>query len=499
MPKRAYGDVAHDGHVTQWHRWQDKPNMRYMPAYWQAPSSIFTGLDVPSYCCTDMASLIETVTRNELFTFCNDLLSQDDFDYADELLGNNSSIPYLTKSGKVPALRLSAKRKSGFLIPASSWLYPGQPDTTLLNEVNWIFGLFGFQSVTIPSLSEKVLRATLPEILHLSRSSIGVRSTISEHGTQARIDKAEVRFYEEANAYDKNKAYLFHSRCVPSPYMAPLYLYRPTLSELDRFPTYFVQCDFVVCPTVVAPLLIDGKNPQCMGEVLTRYLWREQLEDILDAGYKLVTIHGGYAWREMSGFMEMWGEILWEKYLIAKAHSDYAGLVVKRMMHGVPGRMLRDPYRYVLAPAKDAQEGDVPIQLHWRREGDKIFSDWVAHREYDRESTALTPIGDYIKMKMAQELYHRMRDEHRNGNVVIKSYVDMYATAYPSKLGNMGAGLGQWKTKQYKNVIADGTKFIGWNVEEQENEMIAPGCAAEKRIKLWQKYHKVLEEKGIRL
>jgi hypothetical protein len=500
MARRAMGDIAHDGHVAQWHQWNDTPHMRYMPTRWEAStSSIFTQSAVPLFQCADVQGLIETVSHHELFCVCYDLLSGKDIFSVDDLLGDARSTPYLTKAGKVPALRVSSRHKSGFLIPASTWLWQEQPDRELIETLTWLFKRVGYQSTTPPSLSEKLLRSTLPEVLHISRPSIGVRRVFFEEGTQARIDKAEVAFYEEVFAHDENKAYLYHSRSVPSPFMAPIYLYRPLFTELAHYPTFFVQVDMVVRHVSIAPFLVEGKPPQETGEVLTRWLWKEELEDCLEAGYKLVAIHGGYAFREMSGFMEEWAGYLWELLIDAKQYSDYAAKIVKAMMVGVPGRFLREPKRYELVPVQDAQEGDIPIHLKWSKEGDKLFSDYVAHPVYDREATALTPVGDYIKMQCARELYHRMRDEQRFGNKVIKSYVDNYVTAFASKLGNFGAGIGQWKTKRYKHVIADGTKLIGWNTQTQENEMIAPGCSGEARIKLWQKYYKVLAEKGLHL
>lgn len=492
MASRATGDVVHDGHVAQWHRWQEQPNLRYMPTYWQAPNAIFTQLSVPSFRAENLQELIETVAKNELFLLADNLLNQNEFSYADDLLGHECAVPYLTSNGTLPALRVRHKRKSGFLVSAATWLWTHDLSERLVRELEFIFNLFGFQATTPASLSEKEARKTLPDKLHISKPALGLLNTFLAHPTVARIDKALLAFYERAYCYDENKAYLFHSRRVPSPYLAPVYLYCPALSELDHFPTYRVLCDIVVAPTSIAPVLVDGKNPECMGEVLSRWLWREELEDCLDAGYKLVAIHGGYGFREMSGFLEKWIESLWEKYL--RCETEWQRKVLKRMMHGVPGRFLTKPYKYTLTPFEQAQKGDIPIKLSGKQ--GKVFSNWVARPEYDRGSSSLIQIGDYIKMQASRDLYHRMLAETRAGNTVIKSYIDMYATVLPTMVGDLGTQAGQWKEKRYQNIIADGTKWIGWNEEINENEMKAPGSAKQARIALWQRYYSLLEKHG---
>src|SRR4030095_946624 len=154
------------------------------------------------------------------------------------------------------------------------------------------------------------------------------------------------------------------------------------------------------------------------------------------------------------------------------------------MMVGLPGRFLRQPMYYSLIPLSEARawrpgeegEGDRALQLHYKEEGDRIFSDYAIRPEYDRESTALSHVGAYIVMKMRVELYDIMKREHENGRTVIRTYIDCYAlNARTSMPENIGTGKGQWKEKRYGPSWSEENRFIGVNLASGEIDTKTPG------------------------
>src|SRR4030095_3631274 len=98
MAKKVVEDVVHDGSVRKWHAWRDSPGMPYAPMLWRGGT--ISTLSGSTLCyCSSLEELIYEVTHRKLFVLCNDLLSEHDFPYANDLLGASSSRPYISKSG----------------------------------------------------------------------------------------------------------------------------------------------------------------------------------------------------------------------------------------------------------------------------------------------------------------------------------------------------------------------------------------------------------------
>lgn len=207
--------------------------------------------------------------------------------------------------------------------------------------------------------------------------------------------------------------------------------------------------------------------------------------------------------------MEQWSDILWEAWWKCRNRSEHEQQIIKSMMVGVPGRFLRQPEEYLLIHKDQAQAGDIPIRFSHIEPDQPIFTDYVVHPVYDKEATALSPVGSYIVAEMRRELYHKMKEEEEHGHHVIRAYIDCYSIEPGSApLGDsdsfrvLGSALGQYKEKRYTNVYAEENRFIGVKLDadgvpEPFPEMRAPGFSKEQRIELWKIYRKVLESEGI--
>ena len=103
------------------------------------------------------------------------------------------------------------------------------------------------------------------------------------------------------------------------------------------------------------------------------------------------------------------------------------------------------------------------------------------------QSAQLTHIGAYIIMKCRQELYHRMEEEIRRGNEVVRSYVDCYTTTRPTTQPEiLGTGLGMYKEKVHTKVFVEENRMLS----EQEKDL--PGFSGLFRKAEIQKYHEKL-------
>lgn len=497
MAKKTQEDQCHDGSIKKWHAWRDTPGMPYAPMMWHKATISTVSGSTLCY-CSSLEELMNEVSHRKLFVLCKDLLSEADFSFSNELLGHQDSYPYLSKSGGVVALRISQKKRSGFLMPGATWGIRGELTREALQNIIDTFRLFDHQSSTPSSLSEKVLRSTLPDIISISRPSLVLRQDILDNHVGGRIDVARRgQFYKEIYEYDKNKAYLYHSRLVPDPFSTPVYCFSPSVDRALSFAVGYWLVVFRARSTPISPIQVAGRNPQ-EAEAIERWLWTPELRSCINAGYTIEKIERGYGWSSMSNFMEEWSDILWNAYMKAEHMHPQVQSIIKSMMVGLPGRFLRQPICHSLIPLKDAIKTDMPVMMHIGpeyKEGDRLFSDYALRPEYDRDNTALSPIGSYIVMSMRNELYQKMKQEYDNGRSVISSYIDCYRINGPTTIEDLlDADMGRWKEKRYGASWTEENRFIGANLRTGDIDVKAPGYGdEEKRQELLDQYQNLVQ------
>lgn len=505
--KRNSDDLLYGHSARLWHPWHDKPGMPYSPVRLEYPL-IYNIFDKSLYSLNTVENAIETLAKNKLYCFIYDALNTNDIPYADDLLvhrderGKADTFPYLSRTGKVAAIRVARKGKSGFFIPASTWKWTGLPDKRFIENVFYLFNLFGFQSTTPASLSEKVLRSTLHDDVHITRPSVVVRDIILNNNVGGRIDKAEYgAFYPVVVKYDKNKAYLYHSRLVPTPFQAATHEVAPSLDEAFSHAVGFWECELICRERRIPPIQVDGRSP-VEGEMINRWLWTGELEDCLEAGYTLHKIKRGLSWPAVSDFMCKWSDILYTKYQYVQNEDPHIADMIKSMMLGLPGRFLKRPENYILVNIRDGlQEGDIPINYQFSGITASYFSDYVIRAEYDKESTALSPIGSYIVAQMRRELYKKQVALEEEGLRVISSYVDCVAVNGLSSNIPVSRNLGDYKEQIYWNQYTEFNRFIAkkiFNGEEYtwEDEVRAPGLEEDSpgRQDFWTRYRQMVRD-----
>jgi hypothetical protein len=491
---KANGDIIHSGSVRLWHPWIDQRGTICRPCFYEAGSIYGVDGNLIGR-CKSVEDLSTSIAQKGLYVICYDLLSEEDFPYVDALLGSENFTPYLSRTGGIPASRIKGgKGESGYLLPAKTWTSDTRPNGDMVKNLCTIFRLCGWQSTTPASLSEKILRATLPPGTRISRPSVRLRRDILENHTGGRIDRAEAgRFYKYAFEYDKRKAYLSHSRLVPSPFLAPVARVRPSVEDALEYASGWWHVELIAhnC-SGMQPLQIEGRNP-VEGETFTRWLWAGEMLDCLGAGYSIIGIRRGYGFREMSTFMQKWSDVLWNLYGRSEGEMDQIRDIIKAMMVGLPGRFLRKPVRYVLRHFTEAVPGDIPLPIKWREGSTQVLSHWVSHPEPDLESTALAPVGSYIVAEMRRELYRLAKQEEARDNVFLRSYIDCLAFKYRAETLDIGPGLGQYKEKIFMNVWAEENRFIGQLVRDdgalEDPDMRAPGYGQTQRMQEWRRYY----------
>lgn len=493
-----------EGHVSLWHPWKDKPGNFHTLSRWNK-GAVVDSKEIKEV--SSIENIIEIIGGERKYTFCNDILSRDEFPFSIELIRHKSTQPYISKTGHVVALRIKKKRTSGFLIPGIHWSHVGIPTDNLLDNVQWTFKQFKYEALTPASLSEKVLRATLPDRCFISRPSLDLRRCLldTEHG--GRIDRKKViEYFERVFEYDINKAYLFYSSNVPNPFYAPIALVEPTLEQCFEFPTFFAHVQMFAHQDMKNkphPILItrDGsmEAPE-EGEMIDRYLWKEEIEDCLRAGYVLYNIRYAYCFRSMSTFMQQWSDRLLTVY--DKCENKEQQKIIKSMMVGLPGRFLKRPEIYTLVHESEVQKQDIlddkliPVAAHWLKQGDMVSTPWYIKVEEDKESAQLTPVGSYITMQCRQAIYRRMCEEVEKGNQIVSSYIDCYRVTEQTQLDGIGIKPGQYKEKEYKEVIAEENRLYG--KRHRKKVLKAPSYqeGSLERKRLVRKYNrKIREEK----
>lgn len=495
--KTQPGGVMLGGATAMWHPWKDKPGLRHIPTRWHE-GSILSDMGVLSY-PANAEECIQYVGRNQLYLFCNDILDAREIAFSKELVKHEKTEPYMQRTGKICALRVHPARTSGFFIPASTWLYSLRPSSEFVESVRIVFARFGYEAITPASLSEKVLRSTLPERIAIYRPAAPLRRILLENNGGGRIDVAEIGvFYPCAYTYDLNKAYLSFSRLVPDPVTRPIYHYRPGLNELWQYPTGYYHVTMTAHGTGVQPIYLNVgsvEHPRMKkpveGQTFCKWLWRGEIADCLEAGYTVEHIHRGYSFPKMSDFMSPWVDILWE----SMQHDDgeLAQSIKKSMAVGLPGRFLKQPESYKLIPIGQQKNGDTPITTNWYEGCESYFTDFYVRAEYNLESTSLTPIGAYIVAECRRAIYHAQVEEIKRGNTALRSYIDSVTFAQPATSLDVGAGLGNFKEKIHVPYLAQQNATVGCNPQTGDDEMTFPGqpLGSDARLRLWQKYRKL--------
>lgn len=447
-------------HVSLWHPWLDKPGQRHSLGLWG--ESNYKTVD----------EMLQGIGGGKQYSFCSDILQEKEV--PSELVLHDKTESFICRTGQMTALKVRYGKNTGFLVPGIVWGCANSPGKDLLHSIQNVFDLFGYEAITPASLSEKVLRSTLPYKTCISRPSVPLRQSFLDHSPGARIDvKQTAQWYPEVYEYDINKAYLRFSRSVPSPFNAPLHFCHGD-SWFD-FATSWLQVTMTAHSRWIHPIQIkdeftgDMREPR-NGETFTRWCWKEEIFDCLIAGYTLEQVHHGYGWNEKSGFMREWSDILWDKY---QQVSDQERELIKKMMVGLPGRFLKRPESYTLVPRSEAKKGDIPVIANWQG-NESPLTNWLIRTEYDKDSAQLTPVGSYIIMRCRQEIYKQQLREQQAGNELISSYVDMYRVARKTTIPSIiGSNLGQYKEIVWRDVNVVENRIFG--LKQDKLVLNAPG------------------------
>lgn len=477
------------GSSKQWHSWQDKTGMPYALTYWY-DLHIFSisGLPLETFSALSADELIDFVARHGLFLFCQNILNENEFPMVHGLIGNKKTTPFLSRSGGCMAMKCKVGRYTGYIVSAGAWGWNDIPDKTFLESLLSVFKLVGFQAVTPASTSEKLLASTLPEQKIYIPSTV-LRRDILDNNVGGRIDKAVPGFHHVVTKYDKNKAYLHKSRYVVSPYRAPFHRHKPALEEIYDYPTGWWKCEIVASDVHIPPVQINGRKP-VPGEVFERWLWTGEVLDCTEVGYQ-VKIQKGYGFPEMSNFMEQWSDVLWELYIVAEGYHEYARKILKSMMVGVPGRMLRRPEKLRLVHVSEATLQDIDIKIVWK-EGGKTCCDWLIRVEPDNSTGQLSQVGSFIVAEMRRELYHEMLRFELMGHNVIMSYIDCISVdGIPEYYDKEGKNLGEYKSEYYWNMYSEENRWIAQKdpYSWEEDIMKYPGLRTlDQEVAFWRKY-----------
>lgn len=462
------------GHVSLWHPWQDKPGLRHELALFS------------DYAHLSVDEIVKEIGNGRKYAICTDILNSREVDAS--LIRDRRTEPYLSRTGSLAGLRVRSGRWSGFLIPGIQWGEQSNPTKDTLNNIQSIFSLFNREAITPSSLSEKVLRGTLPGKLYISRPSVPLRTAILGNRSIARvmIQRRGIKS-DEAYEYDYNKKYLsVAAKGVPSPFISPVRFYHSDIWQ--DMPVSFMKV------RVKAPESIKGIQPiqirdmsLCRnareGESWDTWVWNGKVQDCMEAGYAVEVLEG-YSWFQVSNFMSSWADILYtacEKY---REESFYP--ILKQMCQGLPGRFLKAPEIYTLVHRSEFEGGDVPLTANWQG-SDSPMSEWFMRvdKESDkaREQAQLTPVGDYIVCEAERDIYHAAIAEQKQGNKILRIYVDSLTVAEPATVLEVGTEKGQFKVTKYTQVKVISNRFIGYIAGKGE-VVKAPGYARNSRERL---------------
>lgn len=460
--------MPRDGHVALWHPWQDKPGQRHTLSLW-SDFSYLSSVD----------SIVNAIGGGQYYALCTDILCEEEI--RQELIRDQRTKAFISRTGSVSALQVRHKNKSGFLIAGRSWNEGEEPTRETLAKIKRTFDLFGYEALTPSSLSEKVLRSTLPARTFISRPGVVLRKSFIDNSTGGRIDRKSLgKFFPIAYEYDINKAYLSCAmKGVPSPFHTPLHVGRSSIWQ--SMPVSWLDVTMTCHADGIQPIQIEDngsmREPQ-RGEQFRKWLWSGEIQDCLDRGYSLDLQHAGWAWEYESKFLEIWADILWDKYQEC-SHDEEVKEIIKTMMVGLPGRFLRKPEKYELVHRDDLSEEEkksesvLPLTANWLK-GQSPMSKWFIRVEEDRDSAQITPVGSYIVAECRREIYKAAFQAVQCGATVLRIYIDSVTTSTEVCTLSVGKERGQYKKKEYRNVRIIHGQFVGYD-ESGKIRLKAPG------------------------
>lgn len=445
-------DTPRKQSVSLWHPWSEPQKRTHELALYQ------------DFNFNSIEDIIEQIGRGKYYALCNNILSPHEI--PTNLLRHKNTESYLSRTGNIAALRVKRGRGSGFLIPGRAWGNNGEPLRETLENIQSIFTIFGREAISSSSLSEKVLRSTLPDKLYISRPSMNLRSTILNNRSVPRVLKQKKSIKsKKAYEYDMIKAYLsIAASGVPDPFSAPVRFYGSNIWQDMK--VSFVKIKGVAhTDGRIQPIQIkEGTSYRTPmdNECFETWCWSGKIQDCLERGYSMEVLEG-YSWYSLSSFMSEWANILY--HACEKYHKESFYPILKTMTQGLPGRFLKAPEIYSLVHYTEYQNGDVPLKTHWTG-NESPMSDWFmrvdSESEKARESAQLTPIGDYIVSECERQIYHAALKEEETGNRVIRIYVDSLTTTKESTIISIGTKPGQFKVKRYFKAVVKENRFYGW-------------------------------------
>lgn len=453
--------------VSLWHPWQDKPGTRHKVNLW---SDLSYG---------SVEESILGVANGRFYSVCTDVLNSLEVDTS--MVRDPRTSAFLSRSGSCSGLRIRNKRQSGFLIPSSNWCSP-YPSQALVERMNYVFSKFSFEAITPASLSEKVLRSTLPAKCHIRRPNNMLRSTLLADNRGGRIDKKKIsKFFPTVYENDLNKAYLHCSRLVPSPFDTPTVF--GSRDDWSIYETAWMEVS-MTChrgretqPIQLRNSLGEMIEPED-GQSFKTWLWSGEVRDCIDAGYSLDYTHYGWGWDNLSNFLCPWADTLWDIY--DKEESEEVRDIIKIMMVGLPGRFLRAPETITLCHKDDilSSESDKYLPILNKADSKSPMSDWCMKVEENIDDAQLTPIGSFIIAECRRRLYHDCINEERKGNTIVRIYVDSFSTVKEASTIRNGKRRGEYKTKIYKGVRIIHNRFMGYD-EHGKLVLKAPSYSGE--------------------
>lgn len=462
--------------VSLWHPWQEKGGIKHELALWS------------DFDFSSIEEIISKIGTGRYYAICNDILSPREV--PTNLLKHPRSEPYLSRNGHVAALKIRGKRGNGFLIPAIQW--NGATDRDTIENIRQIFHIFDMEAITPSSLSEKVLRRTLPDKLFISRPSVALRSKILSNRSVARILKSKYTTSQKGYEYDEVKAYMsVVLEGVPSPFSAPISFYGSKIWQDMEISFVHVKGNAHV-DRGIQPLQIEDNGTYrspLEGEYIDRWMWSNKAMDCIERGYTLDIIEG-FSWYTKSNFMSTWADILYRKCEENREQPCYP--ILKQMTQGLPGRFLKAPEIYTLVSLEEVRAGKfkledvIPLPARWT--GDESpMSDWFMHVDTEsqkaQDSAQLTPIGDYIVSECERKIYHAIRKEEEAGNKVLRIYVDSFTLAEQASTDRVPIGTkpGQFRLTRYTKVTVTENRFYG--IEDETGELVAktPGIGEKQK------------------
>lgn len=367
--------------------------------------------------------------------YVESLVDSQSFSWLYDAVADSGSKVLCDRLGKPLAVRMRSSNSTRWIIQADAW--NSELSLEFINNMWDLFDYFNVGFATTPGALGSLLMKQVHQELRLKKQtalSLQCEEYLRNYSPGGVVWYPKIGgFYEEASDFDLGSAYV------------AMYDEHPASTAIsfkllpDQFVTYFAECTVNVRTSLpVLPFIPNiggrrnnnslryktGRNSY-MGARGTYkvHLWREQIEDCIDAGCD-VKVHSGYGWNSVTNINAPWAEKVY--YMRKNSPTEFIEKQSKAAAVAAIGHHGMSRERFYLVGEDEAEEWELCVP---DIEGNPLLL--FVRSERDDFSATMMHWNKYTIMRVNREVYHFALPFAEEGRLIAMDHDAILAVSKP--------------------------------------------------------------------